>query len=183
MKRLRHRHIALCGLPPTLGGALQSWLNETAETHCAVYDTFSSFMCDAERHDIFIVSMETFVANLNFFLPRKGKVVLLTSHARTEDIPSIAHICINDAPETTLRKIADVIPDSYCPRTASKNVLSQRETDVIREIARGKTNKEIADRLNISVNTVLTHRKNISQKLGIRSASGLSLYALMNALI
>ena len=183
MKRLRHRHIALCGLPPTLGGTFQAWLNATAETHCAVYDSFASFVSDAERYDIYIVSMETFVANLNFFLPRKEKVVLLASLVRTEDNPSIAHISIDDAPETTLRKIADVIPDSDCPRTAGKNVLSQRETDVIREIARGKTNKEIADQLNISVNTVLTHRKNISQKLGIRSASGLSLYALMNALI
>ena len=183
MKRLRHRHIALCGLPPTLGCAFQSWLNETAEAHCAVYDTFVSFVRDAERHDIFIVSLEAFVANLNFFLPRKGKVVLLTRRAYREDIPSIAHISIDNAPETTLRKIADIIPDSDCPRTSGKSVLSQRETDVIREIARGKTNKEIADQLNISVNTVLTHRKNISQKLGIRSASGLSLYALMNALI
>ena len=183
MKRLRHRHIALCGLPPTLGGAFQVWLNETAEAHCAVYDSFASFVSDAERHDIYIVSMETFVANLNFFLPRKDNVVLLACRPYNEGISSIAHISIDDAPEATLRKIADVIPESDCPRTAGKSVLSQRETDVIREIARGKTNKEIADRLNISVNTVLTHRKNISQKLGIRSASGLSLYALMNALI
>ena len=43
--------------------------------------------------------------------------------------------------------------------------------------------KEIADSLNISVNTVLTHRKNISSKLGIRSVSGLSLYAMMNGII
>lgn len=183
MKRLCHRHIALCGLPPTLSGALQSWLNETAETHCAVYGTFASFLRDAERQDIFIVSIETFVAHLNFFLPRKGKVMLLSSSHYNEDIPAIAHINIYDEPETTLRKIADVIPDSDCPRTSGKSILSQRETDVIREIARGKTNKEIAEQLNISINTVLTHRKNISQKLGIRSASGLSLYALMNALI
>ncbi len=61
--------------------------------------------------------------------------------------------------------------------------LTQREKDVLRLIATGLTNKEIADELNISVNTVITHRKNVTQKLGIRSASGLSLYALMNGLI
>ena len=61
--------------------------------------------------------------------------------------------------------------------------LSSREIDVLKEIASGKIIKEIADSLNISVNTVLTHRKNISSKLGIRSVSGLSLYAMMNGII
>ncbi|MBD5184180.1 MAG: response regulator transcription factor [Bacteroidales bacterium] len=61
--------------------------------------------------------------------------------------------------------------------------LSGREKEVLKELASGKTNKEIADRLSISVNTVITHRKNISSKLGIKSVSGLSLYALMNGVI
>ncbi|MDE6409047.1 MAG: helix-turn-helix transcriptional regulator [Muribaculaceae bacterium] len=61
--------------------------------------------------------------------------------------------------------------------------LSIREKEVLKELARGKTNKEIADILSISVNTVITHRKNISTKLGIKSVSGLSLYALMNGVI
>jgi DNA-binding CsgD family transcriptional regulator len=64
-----------------------------------------------------------------------------------------------------------------------KRELSSRERDVLREIASGKTNKEIADSLFISVNTVITHRKNLTAKLGIRSVSGLSLYALMNGII
>lgn len=68
--------------------------------------------------------------------------------------------------------------EEYCAHS-----LTSRELDVLKEIAAGKTNKEIADSLCISVNTVITHRKNVSQKLGIRSASGLSLYALMNGLI
>lgn len=63
------------------------------------------------------------------------------------------------------------------------NELSQREIDVLCLLAKGLTNKEIADRLFISINTVLTHRKNISAKLGIRSISGLSVYAIMNGYI
>ena len=50
-------------------------------------------------------------------------------------------------------------------------------------VASGMTNKEIADKLCISINTVLSHRKNITSKLGIRSASGLSVYAMMNGYI
>ena len=65
----------------------------------------------------------------------------------------------------------------------SNSELSQREIDVLRLVANGHINKEIADILNISINTVLSHRKNITSKLGIRSVSGLSLYALMNGYI
>ncbi|MDE6218264.1 MAG: LuxR C-terminal-related transcriptional regulator, partial [Muribaculaceae bacterium] len=61
--------------------------------------------------------------------------------------------------------------------------LSSREKEVLGLIAQGLSNKEIADRLCISVNTAITHRKNISSKLGIKSASARSLYALMNGLI
>lgn len=50
-------------------------------------------------------------------------------------------------------------------------------------VAKGITNKEIADKLNISLNTVLTHRKNITTKLGIKTVSGLTFYAIMNGLL
>ena len=61
--------------------------------------------------------------------------------------------------------------------------LSQREIDVLQLVATGITNKEIADKLNISLNTVLSHRKNITSKLGIKTVSGLTFYAIMNGII
>ena len=61
--------------------------------------------------------------------------------------------------------------------------LSPRETEVLRLVAKGLMNKEIADRLNISINTVLSHRKNLTAKLGIKTVSGLSFYAMMNGYI
>ncbi len=61
--------------------------------------------------------------------------------------------------------------------------LTLREKDVIRLIATGLANKEIADRLNISIHTVISHRKNITEKLNIKSISGLTVYAIMNSLI
>lgn len=63
------------------------------------------------------------------------------------------------------------------------SVISQRELDVLRLIALGKINKEIADKLNISLNTVLTHRKNIMAKLGIKTVSGLIFYCISNGYI
>ena len=61
--------------------------------------------------------------------------------------------------------------------------LSPRETDVLRLVALGKSNKQISDNLFISIHTVITHRKHITTKLGIKSISGLTLYAVINNLI
>lgn len=67
--------------------------------------------------------------------------------------------------------------------SSQNSVLSARETDILKEVAMGYSNKEIADRLFISINTVITHRKNITEKLGIKTISGLTVYALLNQLI
>jgi len=61
--------------------------------------------------------------------------------------------------------------------------LSKRETDVLVAVAKGMMNKEIADQMNISIHTVISHRKNITRKTGIKSVSGLTVYALLNNLI
>ena len=63
------------------------------------------------------------------------------------------------------------------------NELSARERDILTAVAKGKTNKEIADEFNISIYTVISHRRNISQKLGINSIPGLTVYAIMNKLV
>jgi len=65
----------------------------------------------------------------------------------------------------------------------SEEPISAREKNILKHIALGLTNKEIADKLFISIHTVVTHRKNITQKLGIKSVSGLTVYAILNNLI
>ena len=62
-------------------------------------------------------------------------------------------------------------------------VLSEREKEVLVLVAKGLLNKEIADKLNISVNTVITHRKNITRKTGIKTAPGLTVYAILGGLV
>lgn len=61
--------------------------------------------------------------------------------------------------------------------------LSLREKDVLKLVALGHTNKEIAEALFISIHTVISHRKNITEKLGIKSISGLTVYAILNNII
>lgn len=67
--------------------------------------------------------------------------------------------------------------------TAQLQTLSEREKDIIREVAKGKANKEIADTLFISVNTVTTHRRNICAKLDIHTSAGLTVFAIIHHLI
>ena len=66
---------------------------------------------------------------------------------------------------------------------AESHELSERERDVLILVAKGYTNKEIASELNISPHTVISHRKNIVHKTGIRSVAGLTVYAVLNNLI
>ena len=63
------------------------------------------------------------------------------------------------------------------------NTLSAREREILVCVAKGMINKEIADALNISIHTVITHRKNITRKTGIKTVAGLTVYALLNNLL
>lgn len=66
---------------------------------------------------------------------------------------------------------------------AAAPVLTPRETDVLRLLVKGLINKEIADRLGVGLTTVITHRKNLTQKLGMRSVSALTIYAVTRGLV
>ena len=67
--------------------------------------------------------------------------------------------------------------------TTEDDTLSPREKEILVCVAKGMLNKEIADVNNISIHTVITHRKNITRKTGIKTVAGLTVYALLNGLI
>lgn len=69
------------------------------------------------------------------------------------------------------------------PEGQRNKALTDREIQVLRQVVSGAINKEIASRLSISFNTVLTHRKNIAAKTGIKTVSGLTFYALLNGYV
>lgn len=94
-------------------------------------------------------------------------------------------IYINDTPAKIITSIQKLLlPEQNLARQAQKQeTLSERETDVLKLLVAGNANKEIADKLNISTHTVISHRKNISQKTGIKSVSGLTIYAVVKDII
>ena len=69
------------------------------------------------------------------------------------------------------------------PQATDSRILTDREIEVLSLIAQGFLNKEIADKLNISLTTVITHRKNIQEKLGKKSVAALTIYAVMHGYI
>lgn len=68
-------------------------------------------------------------------------------------------------------------------QSSDKETLSQREKEIIALVVKGMTNKEVADTLFLSVHTVITHRRNIARKLEIHSATGLTIYAIVNHIV
>jgi regulator of cell morphogenesis and NO signaling len=73
--------------------------------------------------------------------------------------------------------------DALNVEEGGENALSPREREVVSCLAMGLSNKEIASKLNISINTVITHRKNIATKLSIHSVAGITIYAIVNNLV
>ena len=90
--------------------------------------------------------------------------------------------------EEVLSPMLEMLENSgtYGKRRAAeqeREALSEREKEILVGVAKGLLNKEIADQYNISTYTVISHRKNITRKTGIKSVAGLTVYALLNGLI
>lgn len=176
----RHVNIAAVGLAPLQVLGIRSLLQSRDDVVLLGVSNFQELKTAPESIDAFIVSAEQLVGKLDFFMTRKERTAVMFDHP--VELPSPLLSVWSGAEEGIL---ADLLARllSACRSSACSDSLSRRELDVLRLLAKGKTNKEIADMLCISVNTATTHRKNISAKLGIRSVSGLSLYALMNGII
>ena len=147
--------------------------------HIADDGYFSNFNLSIEPH-LFFIDKATLVANLAFFLPRKSKIIVLT--AGNEVIEDIKTLNTSISESDIINALSQLLETNHNEEKPS-TTLSSREIEVLRLIALGKINKEIAQELNISINTVLTHRKNLTAKLGIKSVSGLSFYAMMNGIV
>ena len=159
-------------------------------------EIFHSF-ADLEENspDVFFhyfVATSIVLQNRSFFVERKNKTIVLT--ASTEPISQMSgfnSLCINVPEKELVRSLLQLEQYAHAhgrnlppmPRALEMKILSDREIEVLALIVQGYINKEIADRLNIGRTTVITHRKNIMDKLGMRSVSALTIYAVMHGYV
>lgn len=103
----------------------------------------------------------------------------LTQHSEVEDnifIPAIRQL----EQQTVKKDVAMRISHMISKGSETNETISDREKEIVIGVVQGMTNQEIADSLNISINTVTTHRRNIARKLQIHSPAGLTIYAIVN---
>lgn len=101
------------------------------------------------------------------------------------DTSSLKHyddvILIYDTADTIKNKLLALIESK--DKKTNKQELSEREKDVVICVVKGLTNKQIAEELYVSTHTIMAHRRNIANKLGIHSTAGLTIFAIVNKLI
>lgn len=108
----------------------------------------------------------------------------LMSHFDVENslfVPAVEHL--ENSLRTSMVTAEPVEGEDSEVDNPQLEALGEREKDIIRCVARGLSNKEIADELCLSVHTVATHRRNITSKLGIHSSAGLTIFAILNKLV
>ena len=163
----------------------------------AVIRTFHSFgeLTDdtPDMYAHYFISAQIYVEHNAFFLPRKRKTIVLAGDSHQFQLSGVPILNIYQAEEQLVKDILklhqhahhDGYPVKDMPPTppTTGHELSAREIEVLVLITKGLINKEIADKLNIGLTTVITHRKNITEKLGIKSVSDLTIYAVMNGYV
>lgn len=176
-------NIAIIGLSGLEAIGMRTMIHEEYDAKVESFLVFSDFRSVNDERDAYVVSTDVFVSGIDFFLPRKQKLLVVGRNKEYAVNDSGILKISADSDESEMKRSLDELFRSIQEREPQHGNLSAREIEVLKLISSGKINKEIADELCISVNTVITHRKNISSKLGIKSASGLSLYAVMNGII
>ena len=159
-------------------------------------DTFGSFgeleSSQADQYAHYFVAMDIVVTHRSFFLERQRKTIVLTLSLNDTSLLHDFHsLCINQPESQLIKQLLTLQQHAHhggrnlppMPKILQQKILTDREIEVMSLIAQGLINKEIADRLNIGLSTVITHRKNIMNKLGMKSVSALTIYAVMHGYV
>ncbi len=180
---------------------LQSLLEEILpEVTVRSFPSFDALMADTPYYFAhYFVSANIFFEHAQFFREQGHKAILLVQNEEQAQRAGLPSVNVTQSESHLVRQILKLremghqasadnktafMADSRSFRTEfnpqMQPELSLREIEVLQWLVKGLTNKEIADKLNISLTTVITHRKNIQEKTGMKSMSSLTVYAVFN---
>ena len=158
-----------------------------------MYGSFTELEANhPEQYFHYFVAMNVVLENMDFFSEHRRKTIVLTlSLDTTSQLSDFHSLCINVPEAELVRSILTLEQHAHghgqnlppMPKVLQQKILSDREIEVMSLIVQGYINKEIADKLNIGLSTVITHRKNIMDKLGMKSVSALTIYAVMHGYV
>lgn len=140
----------------------------------------------------YFVSVNILLEHRPFFMEHRRKTIVLTmAQDPSAQLSDFHCLCINVPEERLVKSLLMLEQHAHAggkhlppmPRVLQAHILSDREIEVLSLIAQGYMNKEVADRLNISLTTVISHRKNIIEKLGMKTVSALTIYAVMHGYV
>lgn len=157
-------------------------------------DSFGTFaeleMNHPEEYVHFFVAMTIVFDNRDFFLNYRRRTIVLTTSVESM-MDGFHCLCINVPEKQLIRSLLSLQQSAHAhgrnlppmPKVLQQKVLSDREIEVMNLIVQGFINKEIAEQLNIALSTVVTHRRNIMEKLGVKSVSALTIYAVTHGYV
>lgn len=192
---MRNSKVLIVESSPIISNGLASFFNDMNQiTVASIVDDIEDIQDKMIIHnpDILIINpimigyyaINNFFKNISQNYPNIHCVALVTSYIDKNILRYFKEIIeLSDNKQKVVNKLINLLNNND-ETTSQENIeLSNREIDVLVSVAKGMTNKEISDYLNISVHTVITHRKNIVKKTGIKSVAGLTVYALLNNLV
>jgi len=142
-----------------------------------------------EDFDIAIINPLALINKMNDFIKLKKTsyrtiwIALLYTYVESAIVSKFDDtIGINDSENVITHILKQTAQKCHCEEKPQEE-LSERELEVLVQLLKGYSNKEIADRLHISIHTVVSHRKNIAEKTGIKSLPGLTIYAISKNII
>ncbi len=136
--------------------------------------------------------MDILLSNRGFFTERRHKTIALSLSVGPSAMLTGFHcLCVNVPEQQLIKSLLTLEQKAHAngrnlpplPQHNRLSPLSDREIEVMALVVRGYINKEIAERLNISMSTVITHRKNLMDKLGIKSVSALTIFAVTHGYV
>lgn len=145
-----------------------------------------------ERFFHFFIAAQVAFAHMAFFTTQLHRTIVLTdSVAENRQLERFHTLCINVPEPEMVRLLLQMVQHAHphghnLPQPESQNakhILTPREIEVLQLLVKGLINKEIAEQLHIALTTVITHRKNIMEKLGAKSISSLTIHAVMNGYV